>query len=402
MYLKTTADFQFYALLHKCKLCVVVLKFLSFLKSCQNSILFIDLDFPHIELIMNTGWPRIRVLKANSHKLATSKPVSKIQKTIKSLLQAMWLLSNHPRQLKLELDYLKTAFCNWNNGYPYDLIIRWFREFWTELKRNPNLLVVKSRLIYDEIIGPNGQQLFEFPTAAKRFSSNDHALPDAAAMDLGLNMDANHTSLDLMQLDTPAVRMDTFNAGGVTAQFGVVMADDVLDVPSDMPQTGISEVDLRRKKIMIVTFVPGIGDKLRKIANRFGLQTGFTFPGNLASQFTQHRGCVHASKIRNCVYCVQCSCGMEYIRETVRNHKVHLAEHLKHSLGSALSSHFQQNLDHQPAMHDTTILAYERHSLKRKILETLCIENKAARICNTGVSIEVPAVWTTCTCGMGR
>ncbi|MCP3686727.1 MAG: hypothetical protein GY861_29160 [bacterium] len=34
--------------------------------------------------------------------------------------------------------------------------------------------------------------------------------------------------------------------------------------------------------------------------------------------------------------------------------------------------------------------------LKRKIIESLTISNKKARLCNTGVSVELPEVWKTC------
>ncbi len=68
--------------------------------------------------------------------------------------------------------------------------------------------------------------------------------------------------------------------------------------------------------------------------------------------------------------------------------------------------HFQQNADHidpkQPdkTMYNTVILARERNCLKRKILESLCIDHKRAHLCNTGVSVEMPAVWNLCSDGL--
>ncbi len=53
-------------------------------------------------------------------------------------------------------------------------------------------------------------------------------------------------------------------------------------------------------------------------------------------------------------------------------------------------------------MKDTMVLAHEKNMLKRKILESICIENKRARLCNNGVSIELPLVWNLCAPNMAK
>ncbi len=46
------------------------------------------------------------------------------------------------------------------------------------------------------------------------------------------------------------------------------------------------------------------------------------------------------------------------------------------------------------------IVASERNMLKRKMVESMCIESKARRLCNTGQSIDIPLVWNLCSEGI--
>ncbi len=157
-----------------------------------------------------------------------------------------------------------------------------------------------------------------------------------------------------------------------------------------------------QRLVMVAPSVPGVSDRLRKIASSFGLWTWFTFPGKVPDMFTEHRGRTHKSKSRYSVYCCQCSCGIQYVGESNRNLKVRVAEHLHASSGSAFSSHLRANLDHSPSAQNTVILASEKSTLKCRILESLCIENKAAKRCNTGLSIEIPPIWKICTEAVGH
>ncbi len=115
-----------------------------------------------------------------------------------------------------------------------------------------------------------------------------------------------------------------------------------------------------------------------------------------------HRGRTHPSKTRHCVYCSKCECGAQYVGETSRNLKVRLKEHMQLNKLNSLSALTQHLKDtgHEAQMKDTVVLACEQNSLKRKVLESLVIEHKAARLTNTGTSIDIPAVWNTCARGL--
>ncbi len=88
--------------------------------------------------------------------------------------------------------------------------------------------------------------------------------------------------------------------------------------------------------------------------------------------------------------------GTQYIGESNRNLKTRLAEHQARNSVNSLSVHLRQN-SHSPEFKNTLILAQERNTVKRKLIESFAIDSKAARMCNAGLSIELPAIWKTCT-----
>ncbi len=147
---------------------------------------------------------------------------------------------------------------------------------------------------------------------------------------------------------------------------------------------------------MILPFVPGTSDKLRKLASKFGLATWFQYPGHLTDLFTQYRGWVHSSKAHDTVYCLPCSCGTQYVGESGRNLKIRISEHLRNSSKSSLTAHLLNMDTHKPLLKHTQILAREGNVRKRKIIESLCIGNKKTRLCNSGFSVEMLQIWQLC------
>ncbi len=153
-----------------------------------------------------------------------------------------------------------------------------------------------------------------------------------------------------------------------------------------------------RTPMMCIPYVPTVGDKLKKVAAEFGIVTRFAYPGRSNDIFTGFRGRSHLSKHRDSVYCLNCSCGLQYIGESSRNLKVRLVEHIKNSSGSAFTNHLLNNESgtHKPVFKDTMILAREMNTLKRKVLESLCIQTKKTKACNNGTSVDIPPVWNMC------
>ncbi len=128
---------------------------------------------------------------------------------------------------------------------------------------------------------------------------------------------------------------------------------------------------------MIIPYLPGTGDKLKKLAAEYGIRTRFAYPGRLNDIFTAFRGRTHSSKTRDSVYCLNCSCGIQYVGESRRNLKVGLAEHVRNSSKSTFTSHLLNNpTEHIPVFKDTMVIAREMNTFKRKMLESLSIRYK--------------------------
>ncbi len=90
-------------------------------------------------------------------------------------LRAQRLLANFPQHLKAELSYLKRSFCSLKNGYPPEEIDKWMSEFRSQLRRNPQLLEVRTHLNAQEVFGLDGQQVFAWPSASCRFPASEQS-----------------------------------------------------------------------------------------------------------------------------------------------------------------------------------------------------------------------------------
>ncbi len=194
----------------------------------------------------------------------------------------------------------------------------------------------------------------------------------------------------------------------VTPEEALQVTGDAGNGPANEKVKGI--VAGVRQPTIILPYLLGIGDRLRQIANKYNVRTWYTFPGKTADLFNAYRGKLHKSKSRYSVYQAHCSCGLRYVGETNCNLKVHICEHLKNSSHSALAKHLkfekqrypQTGQEHSVVFKDTQILAAEKNTLKRKIIESLIITSKAPRLCNEGPSIDLAPIWGICQQGIDR
>ncbi len=175
----------------------------------------------------------------------------------------------------------------------------WFAKFIRQIWRNPNLLQVKSRLSPSEVFEDQKQQKFVMPTALLWFAAN----PD--------------TSLEQLPTVEEPEESETRCEDGMEAQ------------------------SAERQPILVVPFVPGMSEQLKRISENFGVSTWYTYPGRSMDRFTEHRGRIPFSKTRFSIYGCQCSCGVKYVGESYCNLKVRVSEHLQPSSGSAYSDHLQ-------------------------------------------------------------
>ncbi len=281
----------------------------------------------------------------------------------------------------------------------------WFADFRRKILQRPELLLVKTRLKAQDIFDLDGQQRFEWPSAETFLRSRRpeiYEIAESTDLECTSGSLAVHTQDVSLSQTVLSGQIDGLQEGSVLPWASVNGpedpeivhgANDCLNDPLLVPP---------KVPIMVIPFVQGIAEKLKNIAARHGVKTWYTYPGRALDKFTQHRGRTHISKSRFAVYSIKCSCGMEYIGESERNLKIRLSEHLRNSSTSAFSYHLlnadqpNPDRDHRAQMNQALVLTREKNVLKRRILETVCIENKRPRLCNTGASVELSPIWNLC------
>ncbi len=249
-------------------------------------------------------------------------------------LRANRLLKEFPRNLQIELDHLRSTFCNRHNGYPHQTVECWFMQFRKEIRRFPQRLQVRSRLFLDEFFMDARNQQFRWPTAAKwlereeRIRLNNEAVSlDNGAVDIPETTNAlDGTQISLLNGESVAMACENTQDTVPFTDNPAAESEFQGEVPS-------------RKPVLIVPFVQGTSQKLQRVARQHGVQLWHTYPGRLFDQFTHYSDKIHPSKCRNMVYCATCSCEAQYVGETTRNLRIRLAEHLGKSSNSALSDH---------------------------------------------------------------
>ncbi len=298
---------------------------------------------------------------------------------------------------------------------------------------------MKTRLKFGHIFDGNGCQIFEMPSALAFFSDRILDVTQNTTLEFAQSnplstvpeeqdfLDVTQASMELAEMDASVlgdhgveedllqaedelqrlnlssrILVGTATASNENASTQGTQGTEIAEIAQ--MESGTTEnlllesglaVNQENRPHMIIPFVPGTSDRLRKLAAQFGLGTWFAYPGKLTDMFTRFRGRVHSSKAQDTIYCVSCSCGIQYVGESGRNLKVRIAEHMRNSSKSALSYHLS-NYQHKPILKHTQVLATEKNLHKRKIIESLCISNKKSRLCNTGVSVELPLIWQLC------
>ncbi len=149
--------------------------------------------------------------------------------------------------------------------------------------------------------------------------------------------------------------------------------------------------------VLLVPYIPGLSDKLRNVAQRYNVKTWFSFRGRLGDGFSStYKDQVHFSKSRHAVYKAVCSCGREYIGESERNLKVRILEHESANSCTSLSNHLRISKAHVLESNRTQLLMYEKHWMRRKLLESMSILHNPTALCNVGLSTEVSDMWFGC------
>ncbi len=151
------------------------------------------------------------------------------------------------------------------------------------------------------------------------------------------------------------------------------------------------------RKVMLIPYIPGVSDMLRTIANRYEIPSWFSYSGKLGEGFSgNYKDMQHVSKLRNTVYEAMCSCGNRYVSESYHNLKVRIAEPKGCHSQSALSLHLCIGYAHTLLSNRILPMLQEKHTFRRKVLESLIIQNSPNVLCNQGLSTEISDMWFGC------
>ncbi len=252
-------------------------------------------------------------------------------------LQAEQLLRNHPRQRAAEIDFLCRVFIRGCNGYPPVVIRRWLCEFGRELQRKPALLNLPIRTNKNRPVN----------------------LDISAHLTNATGIDSQSQQLDEMDQEVPQ---------------------------GDQPTPWVPT--------LICPYIPGVSERLRSLAARFGVRNWLSYSGKLSENFGTYKEQFHSSKSRFAVYALDCSCGAKYVGESGRNLKIRVREHKRPTSKSALSVHIREARDdHTIEENSTTVLTQEKNLCKRRFMESAVIKAKSRRLCNNGPSVYVSDTW---------
>jgi predicted GIY-YIG superfamily endonuclease len=120
--------------------------------------------------------------------------------------------------------------------------------------------------------------------------------------------------------------------------------------------------------------VKGVSEKFKHIGNRYNIRTIFKTRHTLRSSLMKTRTERDPLQKAQCIYCIPCECGRNYIGETDRPLSMRLWQH-RHNLQqgllekSKLAQHAYEE-SHRVGWDDAKILDIERNSRCRKYKES--------------------------------
>ena len=81
----------------------------------------------------------------------------------------------------------------------------------------------------------------------------------------------------------------------------------------------------------IISYAPGILEKLRRIGNKYGMRTAFRSRTTLGSILTKTRPPNQTQESKNWIYNIPCECRKRYIGETCRPVQTRINEHKRNT-----------------------------------------------------------------------
>ena len=127
------------------------------------------------------------------------------------------------------------------------------------------------------------------------------------------------------------------------------------------------------KGSLVIPYVRGTSEKIRRIAKKYGLRTAFHSRNTIGKLLCNTSPKLPKLEIKNVIYSLPCECGVKYFGETSRPLGVRVAEHKKNVKEgkthiSKLAEHVWDT-QHKVLWDNVNIIGRESNNTKRKIVE---------------------------------
>ncbi len=154
-------------------------------------------------------------------------------------------------------------------------------------------------------------------------------------------------------------------------------------------------LDETKLAFMSIPYVPGLSEKLRRLARKFKVRTAFRTQNTLRQSLVKTKPRNVTQESKNCVYSIKCSCDREYIGETKRPLSIRVKEHKENTRkGFTEQSKIAQHCwseNHTMNWDQASIIHREPHFFKRKLIEASYIKLADRPI--SQASVEIRPLW---------
>jgi len=157
-----------------------------------------------------------------------------------------------------------------------------------------------------------------------------------------------------------------------------------------------SEITTEKFVPMSIPYVPGLSEKIRRVARKYKIRTAFKTQNTLRQSLVKTKPKNGTQGTKNCVYRINCSdCSRPYYGETKRPLNIRIKEHRDNTrkglVDKSKIAHHCWSENHQMNFNEAKIVHREPHFFKRKLIEASYIKLSDQPISQS--SVEIRPLW---------
>ena len=165
---------------------------------------------------------------------------------------------------------------------------------------------------------------------------------------------------------------------------------------SEEGQGKTSSSDKRRKRPIVIPYVKGASEQMRRVLGGYGIPTYFKPTNTLRQLLVRPKDRLDQEKIVGPIYRITCDdCEATYVGETERSLKARFDEHKRpSSISSEVSRHLHaSNPAHTIQLDKTKVLDTEPRWFERGVKEAIYIRTNTPSLNRDGGRHNLPPVW---------